>query len=219
MTEVVMHDVELESEPMLGDQVDSEPLRGRFTFGWDVLGVDHETARADWLAYIKAAPDREFRQLLMVCSFRPETPESKGVFRHASLGVRLSTTPGGTATPLARAIDPGERTRPIASSGTATSFTVKAVVLDVGVQRSPTAAAKEEWIVRGHGASQPNPQWEFRPVKRYPLVGDHPVAALIELVPNTVNVAEILVAAELEHRSWGVRRYRAKLSSPHAVTL
>ncbi|MFI9637112.1 hypothetical protein ACIHAX_30895 [Nocardia sp. NPDC051929] len=220
MTEVMMHDIELEPEPMLGRQIDNGPLRGRFTFGWDVLGADHETVRADWLAYAKAAPNREFRQLVMVCSFRPETPESKGVFRHASLGVKLSTIPGRTANPLARLIDPGERTRPIPGPGTGMSFTVKAVVLDVGVQKPPSAAAaNEEWIVRGHGASQPNPQWEFRPVKRFPLVGDHPVAALIELVPDAVNAAEVLVAAELEHRSWGVRRYRAKLGSPHAILL
>jgi hypothetical protein len=59
---------------------------------------------------------------------------------------------------------------------------------------------------RGHGASQPDPRWEFRPVKRFPLVGDHPVAALVELV---------------EHRMWGgVRRYRARLAlSPHAIML
>lgn len=57
--------------------------------------------------------------------------------------------------------------------------------------------------MRGHGASQPNPQWGFRPVKRFPLIGEHTVAALVELVPDTVNAAEVLVAAELEHRSWG----------------
>ncbi|WP_410580647.1 hypothetical protein [Amycolatopsis sp. lyj-108] len=58
----------------------------------------------------------------------------------------------------------------------------------------------------GHtGVSQPNPQWGFRPVKRFPLIGEHTVAALVELVPDTVNAAEVLVAAELEHRSWEAR--------------
>lgn len=57
--------------------------------------------------------------------------------------------------------------------------------------------------MRGHGASQPNPQWGFRPVKRFPLIGEHTVAALVELVPDTVNAAEVLVAAELEHRNGG----------------
>ncbi|MFI0219183.1 hypothetical protein ACH4O1_33405, partial [Streptomyces lydicus] len=79
---------------------------------------------------------------------------------------------------------------------------------------------REEWIVRGHGASQPNPQGEFRRVKRFPLVGDHPVGALVELVPDQVTTAEVLMAAELEHRNWGVRRYRARLEpSPHAILL
>ncbi|MFE3941168.1 hypothetical protein ACFXPV_04695 [Streptomyces sp. NPDC059118] len=52
------------------------------------------------------------------------------------------------------------------------------------------------------GAARPNPQWEFRQVKRFPLVGDHSVAALVEIVPGRMNTAEALVAAELEHRSW-----------------
>jgi hypothetical protein len=220
VTEVLMHDVELQPEPTLGGQAGDEPLRGRLMFGWDVLNADHQTLRADWLSYVNAASEREFRQLLLVCSFRPESPESKGVFHHASLGINLSA-PNRAANPVARLIDPGERTRPIAGPGPGMSFTVKAGLLDVGVQRPPgVAPAREEWIVRGHGASQPNPQWEFRPVKRFPLVGDHPVAALVELVPDTVNAAEVLVAAELEHRSWGIRRYRAKLGpSPHAIVL
>lgn len=220
MTEVRLHDVELVPERTLGDPADDGPLRGRLTFGWDVLSADHEGVPADWLAYVKAAPDREFRQLLMVCSFRPETPESKGAFRYASLGAALST-PDREARPVARLIEPGERTRPVAGLGSGVSFTVKAGVLDVGVQKQPSAGqAREEWIVRGHGASQPYPQWEFRPVRHFPLVGDHPVAALVELVADKVNMAEVLVAAELEHRSWGVRRYRARLApSPHAIML
>jgi hypothetical protein len=221
MTEVRLHDVELVPERTLGSPVEDGPLIGRLTFGWDVLPANHEVVSADWLPYVEAAPDREFRQLLMVCSFRPETPTNKGVFRHASLAVSLSSSDGGTR-PVARLIDPGERTRPVVGPGsTGVSFTVKAGVLDVGVQKPPgTGSAREEWIVRGYGSSQPNPQWEFRPVKRFPLVGDHPVAALVELVPGRVNTAEVLVAAELEHRSWGVRRYRARLTPlPHALVL
>jgi hypothetical protein len=101
------------------------------------------------------------------------------------------------------------------------TFTVKAGVLDVGVQKPPaTESAREEWIVRGHGASQPNPQWEFRSVKRFPLIGDHPVTALVELVPDRLNTAEVMVAAELEQRGWGIRRYRARLAPvPHTIVL
>ncbi|OHV54135.1 hypothetical protein [Pseudofrankia sp. BMG5.36] len=211
MTEIRLHDVELVPERTLGSPADDGPLRGRFTFGWDLLPADHAGAPADWPSYIRSTPYREFRQLLMVCSFRPETQESKGAFRHASLGVALST-PDREVQPIARLIDPGERTRPVATPGTGLSFTVKAGILNVGVEKPPGASpAREEWIVRGHGASQPNPQWEFRRVKRFPLVGDHPVAALVELAPDRVNTAEMLMAAELEHRSWGVRRYRARL--------
>ncbi|WP_371618609.1 hypothetical protein [Streptomyces sp. NBC_00454] len=220
MTEIRLHDVELVPERTLGSPADDAPLRGRLTFGWDLLPADHAGAPADWLSYLSATPDREFRHLLMVCSFRPETPESKGVFRHASLGVALSTSDRGLR-PIARLIDPGERTRPVPGLGTGVSFTVTTGVLDVGVEKPPGAeATREEWIVRGHGASQPNPQWEFRRVKGFPLVGDHPVAALVELVPDRMNTAEVLVAAELEHRSWGIRRYRAQLApTPHNIVL
>lgn len=220
MTEVRLHDVELVPEHTLGSPADGEPLRGRLTFGWDVLPADHEGVPAQWASYVKATPDREFRQLVMVCSFRPETPAGKGAFRHASLGVALST-PDGRARPVARLIDPGERTRPVVASGMGMNLTVKAGLLDVGVERPPGAGPeRDEWIVRGHGASQPNPQWEFRRVKGFPLVGDHPVAALVELVPDRLNTAEVLVAAELEHRSWGIRRYRARLApSPHTIVL
>ncbi|MFJ9685842.1 hypothetical protein ACIRRX_09175 [Streptomyces bacillaris] len=48
----------------------------------------------------------------------------------------------------------------------------------------------------------------------------HPVAAPVELVPGLVNTAEVLVAAELEHRSWGIRRYRARLGpTSRGITL
>ncbi|APE24830.1 MULTISPECIES: hypothetical protein [Streptomyces] len=220
MNEIRLHDVELVPERTLGSPADDAPLRGRLTFGWDLLPADHAGTPADWRSYLGATPGREFRQLLMVCSFRPETPESKGVFRHASLGVAL-TTPDRDVRPIARLIDPGERTRPVPGLGTGVSFTVTTGVLDVGVEKPPgSAPAKEEWIVRGHGASQPNPQWEFRRVKGFPLVGDHPVAALVELVPDRTNTAEVLVAAELEHRTWGIRRYRAQLApTPHTIVL
>ncbi|KUO03070.1 hypothetical protein [Streptomyces caeruleatus] len=220
MTEVRLHDVELVPERTLGSPAQDEPLRGRLTFGWDLLPTDHEGMPAEWLSYVKATPDRHFRQLLMVCSFRPETPTGKGTFRHASLGIALST-PDPEVRPVARLIDPGERTRPVVGSGTGVNFTVKAGLLDVGVERpSGAGPAKEEWIVRGHGASQPNPQWEFRRVRSFPLAGDHPVAALVELVPGRLNTAEVLVAAELEHRSWGIRRYRAALApSRHTIVL
>ncbi|MEU0062212.1 hypothetical protein ABZ085_02545 [Streptomyces albidoflavus] len=220
MTEIRLHDVELVPERTLGSPADDAPLRGRFTFGWDLLPADHAGAPAGWLSYLSAIPDREFRQLLMVCSFRPETPESRGVFRHASLGVALST-PERETQPIARLIDPGERTHPVPGPGTGVSFTVTTGVLDVGVEKPPASGpAREEWIVRGHGASQPNPQWEFRRVKGFPLVGDHPVAVLVELVPDCMNTAEVLVAAELEYRSWGVRRYRAQLTpTPHTIVL
>ncbi|MEV0322532.1 hypothetical protein ACIBKX_14105 [Streptomyces sp. NPDC050658] len=220
MTEIRLHGVELVPERTLGCPADDRPLHGRLTFGWDLLPADHEGAPAGWPSYLRATPDRQFRQLLMVCSFRPETSENKGVFRHASLGVALST-PQRDVSPIARLIDPGERTRPVASLGTGVSFTVTTGVLDVGVDKPPGAGpAREEWIARGHGASQPNPQWEFRRVKGCPLVGDHPVAALVELVPDRMNMAEVLVAAELEHRSWGVRRYRAQLApTPHTIVL
>ncbi|MDT0266640.1 hypothetical protein RM844_10070 [Streptomyces sp. DSM 44915] len=218
MTEIRSHEVELLPERTLGAPADDEPLRGRLTFGWDVLPADREGAPAEWASYVRAAPDRAFRQLLMVCSFRPETPTSRGVFRHASLGVALAT-PDGAARPIARLIDPGERTRPAVGAGMGVNVAVNAGVLDVGVER-PAGSERENWIVRGHGASQPDPQWEFRRVRGFPLVGDHRVAALVELVPGRPNTAEVLVAAELEHRSWGIRRYRARLApTPHTVLL
>ncbi|MER6770683.1 hypothetical protein ACFVG1_17275 [Streptomyces bacillaris] len=220
-TEIQLHDIALVPERTLGSPADDGPLRGRLTFGWDLLPADHEGAPADWLAHVRATPGREFRRLLLVCSFRPETPQARGAFRHASLALAL-TTPDPARRPVARLIDPGERTRPVAAGpGTGLSFTVATGVVDLGVERQPgEGPGREEWIVRGHGASQPDPQWEFRRLRRLPLVGDHPVAALVELVPGLVNTAEVLVAAELEHRSWGIRRYRARLGpTSRGITL
>ncbi|MEO3806068.1 hypothetical protein [Nonomuraea sp. B1E8] len=54
--------------------------------------------------------------------------------------------------------------------------------------------------------------WQFRRVRKHPLADDHLVAALIETVPDRVNVADVLMAAELEHHRLGIRRYRAKLT-------
>lgn len=220
MTEVQLHDITLVPERTLGSPAGEGPLRGRLTFGWDLLPADHASAPADWQAQVNGTPGRDYRHLLLVCSFRPETPQSPGVFRHASLAVSL-TTPDPAVRPVARLIDPGERTRPVGGPGTGLSFTVTTGIVDLGVERQPDAGAgREEWIVRGHGASQPDPQWEFRSLRRLPLVGDHPVAALVELVPGVPNTADVLVAAELEHRSWGVRRYRARLGpQSHGITL
>ncbi|MEV7417367.1 hypothetical protein [Streptomyces sp. NPDC089919] len=216
MTEIRLHDVELLPERTLGTPADDRPLRGRLTFGWDLLPAGHAGAPTGWSSYLEAAPEREFRHLLMVCSFRPETPENKGVFRHAALGVALAT-PDPAHRPVARLIDPGERTRPVPGTGTGVSFTVTTGVLDVGVERPPGATpAREEWIVRGHGASQPDPQWEFRRLKAFPLLGDHPVSALVELVPDHPNTAHILLSAELHNRT--LRRYRAHLT-PTPITL
>ncbi|MEU0619598.1 hypothetical protein ABZ329_01855 [Streptomyces rubiginosohelvolus] len=228
MTEIQLHDIALEPERTLGSpggpgrMRTPEPLRGRLTFGWDLLPAEHGSAPADWHAHVRSTPDRDYRHLLLVCSFRPESPLAPGTFRHASLALSLST-PDPALRPVARLIDPGERTRPTAAGpGTGLSFTVSTGVVDLGVERQQPepGPAREEWIVRGHGASQPDPQWEFRGLRRLPLVGDHPVAALVELVPGRVNTAEVLVAAELEHRSWGVRRYRARLGpTAHGIPL
>lgn len=92
------------------------------------------------------------------------------------------------------------------------SFKVKAGLLDVGMDK-PLGAGPErdEWTVHGHVASQPNLQWEFRRVKSFPLV---------KLMPGRLNTAEVLVARELEQRSWGVCRYQARFApSPHAIVL
>ncbi|WP_202509920.1 hypothetical protein [Streptomyces sp. SID5643] len=46
------------------------------------------------------------------------------------------------------------------------------------------------------------------------------MADLVELVPDRLNTAEVLMAAELERRSRGVRRYRARLApSAQAIVL
>lgn len=47
-----------------------------------------------------------------------------------------------------------------------------------------------------------------------------PVTALVALVAGQVNTAEVLFAAELEHRTWGLRRYRARLTpGPDTIVL
>ncbi|MFD5643642.1 hypothetical protein ACFWIP_18130, partial [Streptomyces anulatus] len=106
MTEVQLHDITLVPERTLGSPAGEGPLRGRLTFGWDLLPADHASAPADWRAQVNGTPGRDYRHLLLVCSFRPETPQSPGVFRHASLAVSL-TTPDPAVRPVARLIDPG----------------------------------------------------------------------------------------------------------------
>ncbi|WP_198535150.1 hypothetical protein [Streptomyces natalensis] len=66
--------------------------------------------------------------------------------------------------------------------------------------------------MRGHAAPQPTPMWQFRRIRKYPLIGDHPVAALVQTVPDCTNIADVMLAAELEHRMLGIRRYRANLT-------
>ncbi|MET9915226.1 hypothetical protein ABZZ74_52920 [Streptomyces sp. NPDC006476] len=65
--------------------------------------------------------------------------------------------------------------------------------------------------MRGYGASQPRPRWDFRSTKRHPLVGDHPLAVLIEFDPEKEHRAEVLFSAELKHPALGLRRHRAQL--------
>jgi hypothetical protein len=50
--------------------------------------------------------------------------------------------------------------------------------------------------------------WQFRRVRTHPLAGDHDFAALVQRVPG--RVADVLLAAEVEHHTFGIRRYRAK---------
>ncbi|HZD69388.1 MAG TPA: hypothetical protein VFA45_10875 [Actinomycetes bacterium] len=211
--DIPLHEVALVPERTLGSPAVHEALEGRLTFGWDVLPVKPGATRPGWHSYTEAVAGRSFCQLLMVCSFRPEQPDARGAFVRASLGISLHTDNPTSSSPLARLIEPGERTRPVSATGSGLRFTVKAGVVDLGVERQPSAATtREEWIVRGYGASQATPTWEFRRLKQYPLVGDHPVAALIELVPGHHNRAEVMLVAEVEHTTWGVRRYKARLN-------
>lgn len=219
---VTTYPIDLVPERTLGSPPDLDALHGRLSLGWDFLPVTESLVPADWVAYATAAPDRAFRHLVLVCSFLPETAQARGEFVSASLGLSLRTTGEDGPTPIARAIDPGERTRPVTSAGSKFTVGLTTGVLNVQAERQANdpAAPREEWLVRGYGASQSTPMWRFRRVRGHPLAGDHPVAALVQTVPDHVNMADVLFAAELEHRTLGIRRYRADLTPPlSAITL
>ncbi|MGY1577211.1 hypothetical protein [Streptomyces sp. MN13] len=215
--------IDLLPERTLGTPPDAEALRGRLAFGWDCFPLSEALASAEWAAYASAVPSRELVHVVLVCSFLPETPQARGEFVRASLGLSLRTAEADGPRPVARAIEPGERTQPFPSADSRVMLGINAGVLNVEVERQVTnnASGRAEWTVRGFGASQSTPMWEFRRVRRYPLVGDHTVAALVETVPDRVNVADVMLAAELEHRTLGIRRYRADLtpSQSSSITL
>ncbi|MFJ6017338.1 hypothetical protein [Streptomyces sp. NPDC092952] len=220
--DITTQPIALVPERTLGSPPDPEALHGRLSLGWDCLPVAEPLVPADWAAYAAADPGRSYRHLVLVCSFRPETARARGEFVSASLGLSLRTDEEGGPTPIARAIEPGERTAPVASAASTVSVGLTTGVLNVQAERraNDPAEARREWLVRGYGASQATPMWRFRRAGGHPLVGDHALAALVQTVPGRLNVADVLLAAEIEHRTLGIRRYRAELTPAlSAITL
>ncbi|MFH8659960.1 hypothetical protein [Streptomyces afghaniensis] len=150
--------------------------------------------------------------LVLVCSFHPEQPESPWIMTKGALGLAIHTEGTTSAGAVARRVDPGERTRPVNSTPSTVSFSFNAGVFGAGVEHPVGGSATgHEWIVRGYGASQARLRWDFRSTKRHPLVGDHPVAVLIEFDPEQEHRAEVLFSAEMKHPALGLRRHRAQL--------
>uniref|UniRef100_A0AAU2AIB3 Uncharacterized protein n=1 Tax=Streptomyces sp. NBC_00093 TaxID=2975649 RepID=A0AAU2AIB3_9ACTN len=218
---VQRHEVELVPERTLGTPHSPESLRARFSFGSDVLPVAEGTAPPEWVSYATAlAPHRTFCVLAFGCTFQPEDADSPWTFEDAALGVALtasnpSCSPSSAPSerePLARRVDPVRLDYPVSATPSTLSMSVNAGVVGASVERPIDGASKKDnWIVRSvGGSSQSRLRWEFRGTRQWPLVGDHDVKALVELVPGQGNAAEVLFAATLKHRLLGIRRYHPR---------
>lgn len=210
---IPLKDVELVPERTLGTPPIPEHLAHRLSFGQDLLPVAEPYAPPEWCAYAAGlAQERTFRLLVLVCSFHPEQPESPWIMAKGKLGLALNTEGETSAAAVARRIDPGERTRPVNSTPSTVSFSFNAGLFSAGVEHPVgDSTTGHEWIVRGYGASQARLRWDFRSTKHHPLVGDHPLAIMIEFDPQKKHHAEVLFSAELKHPALGLRRHRAQL--------
>jgi hypothetical protein len=213
---ITMHDLVLTPERTLGTPPTTGNLERRLSFGWDVLPATDNLMPDGWRAYAAAnTPSRTYCYLVMICTFRPETAASPGIITAASLGLSLKTAGNSPASPIARKIEPGRRMRPVqATPTTGPSATLNANLLGFGTvavtgQRSQDP---DPWLVQGYGESQHTPSWQLRGTQRYPLIGDHSLLALVETVPGEDNSAEVMLAAEIKHRTLGITRYRIQLT-------
>lgn len=218
---IKLHDVDLHHERTLGTPPASDILADRLSIGWDIIPVTELTVLPEWHAYVAAcAPSRAFCQLILVCRFKPEIPTARGIFVSAELGLSLRSIGDSAPCPIARRLYPTEMVRPAVGSGGTSKFTfgVRTGILNASIEQQSNDSNKNwDWIVQGDGASQSTPSWKFRRTKDYSLVGDRWVGVLIETLPGWGNVADVLLAAELEHRTLGIRRYRAHLTSDLAA--
>ncbi|WP_435279745.1 hypothetical protein [Streptomyces sp. 1222.5] len=209
---IPLQEVQLVPERTLGTPP-IEQLRHRLSFGQDLLPVAEAYAPAEWCAYAAGlAPGRTFRLLALVCSFYPEQQDSPWIMKTASLGLSLSTDGEAPARPVARRIDPGLRTQPVNLTPSTVSFSLNAGLFSAGVEHPVGGSATSSmWVVQGYGAQQSRLRWDFRSTKRHPLVGDHPLAVLVELDPDKEHHAEVLFSGELKHPILGLRRHQAQL--------
>ncbi|MEV6764521.1 hypothetical protein AB0N16_28535 [Streptomyces sp. NPDC051105] len=209
---IPLQDVELVPERTLGTPT-AQQLAHRLSFGQDILPVAEPYAFPEWCSYAEGlAHARTFRLLAMVCSFHPEEPDSSWIMEKGKLALSLRTEGETPPRAIGRRIDPGERTRPVNSVPSTVSFSFNAGLFGAGVQHPLGGSATGyDWIVQGYGENQSQLRWRFRSTKHHPLVGDHPLAVLIEYDPAKEHRVEILFSAELKHPTLGLRRHRGQL--------
>lgn len=210
-----LHDLTLLPDRVLGAPPVTAHLESRLSFGWDVLPVNQSLMPESWYSYATAsAPQRTYCHLILICSFHPETVANPGAITSASLGVSLKSTNAPETPPKARKIDPGKRLRPLQNGPSTGTVNLTARIPGGLAELGYTGQLPQNsdpWIVQGHGESQSTPVWQFRGTSQYPLIGDHPLHALIETTATRDDTAEVLLAAEIQHRRFGIRRYQAQL--------
>ncbi|MEU8979264.1 hypothetical protein [Streptomyces sp. NPDC048309] len=222
MTEAKGWTIPLKEVPLIPERTLGTPPSGdlarRLSFGQDLLPVSEAYAPPEWCAYAAGlTPERTFRLLALVCSFYPEQPDSPWTMKTGSMGLSLSTAGETPARAVARRIDPGRRTQPVSTSPSTVSFSFNAGLFSAGVEHPVGGSTTgSEWVVQGYGAHQSRLRWDFRSTRRHPLVGDHPLAVLVELEPDKEHRAEVMFSVELKHPVVGLRRHRAQLP---AVTI
>jgi hypothetical protein len=175
---------------------------------------------AGWYDYAREfASSHTFYYLALVCTFPPETPQAKGDFVRAGLGLQLKNLGADGPPPIARFISQDSQDREVTQT-IKIGARVKTGPIDIHAEKETSSVtASRERTIEGHGASQSTPTWTFCCLNDSTLERDRRVAALIETAPGSQNVAEALLSADLEYRRLGIVRYRANLTRDHVIRL
>jgi hypothetical protein len=221
------HEIDLHADQVLGKPPPEEILRGRFTLSWDVRRVTSAVAPPEWCAYASDfGRTHAFCYLELICTFKPETPQARGAFERADLGLNLTSPDTAAPAPVARyisAADPAQASD-ITRSSSITATVNLGPLLKTEVRTEASSASRHQaGTVTMYGAGGSAPAWIFQATRDTPLKDDRRVAALIQASHGGHNVAHVAIRARISHRQGQVLKifgYHADLSlGPWAIPL